>query len=406
MKNIKDKLPIILVYLSKVINSGLSFVITYIITIKLVSPEIFGMYSFVITIATYLALFIGFGFNDALMNILINTVDKKKIKQICGLGYLMNLGFGWIYSIVFFIVMLFINDINVNLIIILAAQGLILNDFLNRVAVALKKTYMIATNLLLINSTVVILFLFMDSKSYVLYLSIYFSCYLIYTHILFLFTIKPQFENINENFKSVWIKVKQYGFNVYIGRVSSMGTYDMDKLMLKGYAPIQFVGYYNLGLSFTNIITMFSDAIMSVKMRDLGKKDRISRKILTINFLWLLIVSMIFATVGKIIFLYIFGEKYIEVANNFKLFAILAFFRGLFIPFNYFFAVKGYGKYLRNTAFILTGSNIFFNILLIPKYQLQGAIYATIISLIIDNIAYYYYYNKSIKKQLKGESLN
>ncbi|WP_242845784.1 polysaccharide biosynthesis C-terminal domain-containing protein [Clostridium novyi] len=66
------------------------------------------------------------------------------------------------------------------------------------------------------------------------------------------------------------------------------------------------------------------------------------------------------------------------------------------MPYNNFLAVKGFGKYLRNTAFILTIFNIVFNFLFIPRYKMIGAIWATILSLVVDDIAHVYYYKKAV----------
>lgn len=397
MKKINNKISIFFVYISRIVNSILSFLITYLATKKIGDSTLFGKYSYVLTIVSYITLFLGFGFNDALMNIVVNIKNRKKEKEFYGLAYVLNIAFGVIFSMFLLIFSMCNNDIKINFLIIISGQAILFNDLLNRMAVASKKIDIIVFNKFLINLTIVILYLLIDT-TYDNYLIIYFMSYYIYTNIIYLKLLKPKFFKLKSNYSIVIKRVKEYGFNVYLGRMASMSTYDLDKIMIKMFSSVNYVGFYNLGLSCISPITMFSDALMSVLFKDMANKRKLSKKVLIINVLWLAIMSVAFITVGKWLFLLLFGMKYKYVGEHFILFGILAFFSGLYVPFNNFLGVKSFGKYLRNTAFILTISNMIFNILLIPKYKMVGAIYATIISLIVDNIAHYYYYRKAVNE--------
>lgn len=394
---LNNKISIILIYISKIINSILHFLIIYVVTKKINDTFLFGKYSYIITITSYISLFFGFGFNDALMNIVVNTKKSKEIKEFCGLGYAINLLFCIIYSIVIFIYSLLDKSTYFSFLIILFSQSIIMNDLLNRMSISQKKTNLILLNNFLIYGTIFILYIIINTN-YINYLNIYFIIYFIFTNLLYFFGLKPKFLNLQDNFNKLYSKVKNYGFNVYIGRMASMSTYDLDKVMLKIFAPINYVGFYNLGLSCTNPITMFSDSIMCTIFKDMAKQNKINKKIIIVNVIWLFTVSLLFATIGRWLFPLIFGLKYKYVADCFVELAILAFFRGLYVPYNNFLAVKGFGEYLRNTAFILTGANLIFNTLLIPTFKMKGAIWATIIALIADNIAHYYYYRKAVKR--------
>lgn len=396
MKRLSNRFSVLVIYVSKVMNSILSFLIIYVVTRKLNSSIEFGKYSYGMTITTYVSLFFGFGFNDALTNIVVNCKEEQRAKEFCGVGYLLNIVLGLMYFLSIFIFKFFTHETYISFLVAIFSQSLILNDLLNRMALSLKRPDLIVLNNFLIYTTVLIAFILFNTN-YTNYLMIYFIVYFFYTNLLYLHILKPKFKNLRLHFKKVWKKTREYGFNAYIGRLASCGTYDMDKLMIKAYSPVQNVGFYNLGLSCTSPITMFSDSLMAVIFKDMADKDRISKKVLYVNVIWLLLVSICFATVGKYIFLWFLGDKYKTVSDNFIGFGVLAFFRGLYVPFNNFLGVKGFGKYLRNTAFMLTISNVVTNVLLIPKYHMVGAIYATIISLIVDDIAYFYYYKKAVK---------
>ena len=69
---LNNKTSVILVYISKVVNSILHFLITWVVTRKIADTTTFGKYSYVLTITAYIAVFFGFGFNDGLMNLVVN----------------------------------------------------------------------------------------------------------------------------------------------------------------------------------------------------------------------------------------------------------------------------------------------------------------------------------------------
>jgi O-antigen/teichoic acid export membrane protein len=402
---LNNKTSVILVYISKVVNSILHFLITWVVTRKIADTTTFGKYSYVLTITAYIAVFFGFGFNDGLMNLVVNYKDEAKSRELCGLGFLINAVFSILYSITVFIYGILDKGVALNFFIIIFSQSIIMNDLLNRMSISQKRTDLILLNNFLIYSTILLLYILIDTN-YINYLAMYFLIFFIYTNLLYFIGLKPKFNNLKKNYQELLGRVKDYGFNVYIGRMASMSTYDLDKLMLRAFSPIEYVGFYNLGLSCTSPITMFSDSIMCILFKDMADEDKIKKKVIVVNTTWLFVVSILFATVGKWIFPMIFSAKYKYVADCFVELGILAFFRGLYVPYNNFLAVKGYGKYMRNTAFILTGADIVFNSLLIPKYQMKGAIWATIISLIADNIAHYYYYKKAVKDIKKKKEEN
>lgn len=406
---LNNRTSIMLVYVSKLVNTFLSFIINYIITRKLVDASIFGQYSYILTLVSYIAIFFGFGFNDGLMNIVVNSNDTIVSRELCGFGYLLNIIFGFGFSLIIFVYSVFDKVVTLNLFIVFFSQAILMNDMLNRMSIAQKRTSLILLNNFSIYLFIVILYSIIDT-TYINYLTIYFVVYFVFTNLLYFIGLKPIFKNISVNYRNLLPKVREFGFNVYLGRMASMSTYDLDKIMLKIFAPIEYVGFYNLGLGCTRPITMFSESILNILHKDMASQDRIEKKIIIVNMLWLLIVSVLFSTIGRWIFAIIFGPDYKYVTDCFIEFGILSFFLGLYLPYNIFLSVKGYGKYLRNTAFILTGANIVFNLLLIPRYHMKGAILATIIALIVDNIAHYYYYRRAlndiiIKKEEKIASL-
>ncbi|MDU2663344.1 MAG: oligosaccharide flippase family protein [Clostridium perfringens] len=396
----KNILVIMGTYSVKVISSLLKFYITWILAKNLINPIEYGNYSYFLTLVNYIILFIGLGINSSLMNIVANE-EFYELEDIKGTGYIMNIGLAILQIGVMSILTIWIKELRVNIFIIILSTALIFFDYINRLSIAERKIKLIAFAEFVIS--LIISFLFTVIKSnYEKYLFIYFLIYMIICNFIIFKFIRVSFKNIKYNFKLIIRKIKEYGFNIYIGRIASMGTYDLDKIMLKSSAGVEYVGFYNLGLSLINPIVMFPDALMSLKYKEMAKNNKLSKKIIIINYMWLIIVGIAFITIGKIIFRYLFNPEYYVLLNYFYLFSILAFLKGSYLPMNNFLSAHNKGHYLRNAAFILAGANIILNLLLIPKLKLVGALFATIIALILNNLTHYYYYYITVKENKCG----
>ena len=68
----------------------------------------------------------------------------------------------------------------------------------------------------------------------------------------------------------------------------------------------------------------------------------------------------------------------------------------MYAPFS-FLAVKSKGKELRNVAYVEAIVNVVGNVILVPIYSVEGAIYASILSRFTHFVGLWYYYNKMIK---------
>lgn len=392
----KNILIMVGTYSMKLITSLIKFYITWILAKNLINPIEYGNYSYFLTLVNYIILFIGLGVNSSLMNLVAND-EVDDIKSLKGSGYLLNIVLAVFQTLIILILSFKITELRVNFVIIFLSTSLIFLDYVTRISIAEKKVKLISFTEFILSLIIAILFSLIKTN-YEKYLFIYFSVYMLICNFIIFKFIKLSFKDLKRNIKLILIKIKEYGFNIYIGRIASMGTYDLDKIMLNSYTGVEYVGFYNLGLSLINPIVMFSDAIMSLKYREIAKSDKLPKKIMIINYMWLLMVGVVFITIGKLIFKFLFDSEYYVLLNYFYLFAILAFLKGSYIPFNNYLSAHNKGIYLRNAAFVLAIGNIALNVVFIPKFKLAGAIIATIIALILNNIIHYYYYSLTIKE--------
>ena len=61
--------------------------------------------------------------------------------------------------------------------------------------------------------------------------------------------LHPQFADVPRWISRLVAETRSYGFSIYIGRLLSIGTYNMDVLMVAAFSSARSVGFYTLKTS-------------------------------------------------------------------------------------------------------------------------------------------------------------
>ncbi len=104
--------------------------------------------------------------------------------------------------------------------------------------------------------------------------------------------------------------------------------------------------------------------------------ERIPKKVIQINFLWLFICTICLILFGGYIVTLLFGERFKPITPLILPLALAAFFQGMYQPYT-FLAAKEKGKWIRNIAFVEANFNIVGNFVLIYMYGVMGAAIAS-----------------------------
>lgn len=188
-----------------------------------------------------------------------------------------------------------------------------------------------------------------------------------------------------------------FGFPIVIHLLMGTIHNSIDRLMLEHYLPISELGIYTLGISVATVLQMFVTAFNQAyqpsyyELMESGGESREDHIVKTFKF-WLVMLTLA-TCIGIVIggpFLTIFaGSQFREVSSIFP-YLLLSVYAGSF----YFFFSSPIFFYKKTHLLpLITGSsaiiNIVLNLLLIPKYGINGAAIATIISHIwISAISY------------------
>ncbi len=392
-----------ILYGSQILVMALGLIIALIVT-RVLGPEKYGVLTFILAVLLFISVFFEFGFFSAGARLLAVSKDKKKDQELIGALILITLGISLSFFLILFIFSFFIDSIfhtsagNILRSISILAAIIPFQYMLQQIcqgANEIKKmavANIIPKILYLAGLLIVICFLKLDiSIALVLNLT-----GIIVAVILIVHSLKPKFNNLKENFKTIWKETKEYGKHVYFGRIASMGTYNSDKMLISYFANTTSVGFYSLAVTLTRPMLLLSDSLSTTLFRKFAHAERIPKKVIYSNFLWLLCCCLGLVLLGKYIVVILFSENFIKAVPILIILAFANFFRGMAQPYNRFLNAKGWGKAVKRAAFVLAGSNLVGNLALIPFYGAIGAAYASLFALVINYCIYVHYYRRSL----------
>jgi len=392
-----------ILYTSQILAMGLGLITAPIVT-RILGPQKYGIFTFMLAVITFISLFFEFGFFSAAARLLAVSQNKKKDQKLIGALTLITAGIALSFFLVLFIFSFFVDSIfhtqagNILRSISILAAIIPFQYMLQQIcqgANEIKKMAVanVTPKLWYLAGLLIVISFFK--------LNVFITLVLNLTGIivaigLIVWSLKPRFNNFKKSFKTIWKETKEYGRHVYFGRVASMATYDSDRLLISYFANTTSVGFYSLGVTLTNPMFLLPSSLSTTLFKDFAQKKRIPKKVIYFNFLWLLSCCLGLVLLGKYIVVLLFSQRFIKVTPILMILAFANFFRGMTQPYNKFLGAKRQGKFLKNTAIVLTVSNLAGNLTLIPLWGAIGAAYASLFALIANYFIHIYYYRTHI----------
>jgi O-antigen/teichoic acid export membrane protein len=390
--------------LAGVVVSGLSAVSSAILARGL-STEEFGSYALAISLLTLSALFFEFGlFGPAAR--LVARADPKGAREVFGGALLLCLPISASFAIFIFATSFFVDgwfDVDIGTALEVLTPLLVaypLSALLIQIAQGFGRLEVssggqVLTGALTIVFLVVAILAF-GGLTVMLALLARTLAFLIGT-LLMVWWLKPAFAHAREHIRVLLVETRQYGLNIYVGRVLSIGTYNMDVLMLGIWASAPEVGFYALAGALAYIASLPTAGFASALFPRMSQGGRLEPK-------WPLTALALGAlgVVGMLIFAgpvidVVFGARYAEARDLAVVLAIAQAIRGVTAVYNNYMMATAMGVALRNSALVLTISNVVFNFSLIPSFGAMGAAWASVLALIVNYFARIYYYRREIR---------
>lgn len=386
-------------------------IITSIVITRYLGAEGFGNFKFIQSIFNFAIIIFTFGFFQAGNRALVLNNDKQKAKELYGAELVITAGlfvfmsiclvfyalfdpniqakqldkflllvipFGWIYLISRYFETLFQADNQIRLLGEFRLYPKI--GFL----IAAILLYFVLNNIVQTNRLAVVYGLFLLTE--------------VVVYIVILIKLKPSFKNIEKRISEIWYYNKSFGFNVYLGALFAVGFSYLTEILISYFGiDNSGVGFYSLAITFSAPLAFIPNTIATTHYKDFASSPNISQRLLFITIglslcaligLWILVPPFVNI---------FYGHEFHSVIGLTMIvsFGILAHGFGDF--FNRYLGANGQGKALRNASFIVGGSTMLFNLLLIPVWGEKGAAYGRLITGFVYIFIILYYYYKYIK---------
>lgn len=207
--------------------------------------------------------------------------------------------------------------------------------------------------------------------------------------------LRPAFQSVRDHVVELVHEARVWGFQLYIGRLLSIGTYNMDVLMLGGFAGSTPVAFYTLAGSVSAAAGLPVLGMTTALFAPLARADRIGPRPLALSALLGLTTSLAAWLLAEPFIRVTFGEQYVSATHLVLPLTLAQAVRGVTGVYNTFLQAHGRGRELRNAGLILTASNLILNFALIPPFGASGAAWASLGALFVNLIGHIVFYRRA-----------
>ncbi len=190
---------------------------------------------------------------------------------------------------------------------------------------------------------------------------------------------------------------RAFGFSVYVGRLLSTGTYNMDVLMLGAWTDAETVGFYALAGAIAAASGLPVIGMAQTLFPRMVEAAAINARWLRVAWVVGLASAAAVSLLSEPFVRTIFSDAYAPATALIPPLALAQVVRGVTSVYNQYLSAQAAGRDLRNAALVLTASNIVLNFALIPSFGAQGAAWASLVALVANLLAHVYFYRRRLR---------
>lgn len=391
-------------YASELIFLGSGFFASLIVT-RFLGPERYGIYSYTLGAIAFVAIFFEFGLHTTSARLLATCENKEVQRRYIGIFALITFCLG-VGMAIFLILVTYYNigiPAQYRSALLWAAPFTIAVPFGFYFENVCQGTNQIRV-LSFYNASVNVFFLtcilgliFMHKLNFYPALGSYFLSLTIST-VIILFLLKPTKPNFKKDWEIISNTNKTYGRKIFFGRVATVATYNLDKILIALFANATSVGLYSLAYAISQPLSLLSRSISFSMFRDFATNPSIPPKMLRLNFLWVTVTTTIIVIIGNLLITPLFSSAFSPAKRLLPLLAIAVAFQALYEPFNKFLTARGEGAAIQRITFKSAGLNLVVNVVLIYYYGAIGAAIASLFSMAFTYFLYQQEYQLLIGK--------
>ncbi len=385
-------------------------VIQSIILTRYLGPSAYGDYKFIINLFNLAVIIFSLGFFQAGNRALVMNHNSERAKEIYGAELIILLFLFFLLSTCLVGYSLYDTNVgekgltNIILLIIPFSWTFILTNYIEVLFQADNKIHFLAQSrllpqLLFLVLSLIIYFGFPDlvgKRLFDVFIIYLFSQVLILIFIIS--KIKPSFRNLRYNLSELWTLNKNFGFNLYLGSVLAVGFSQLSGVLISYFGDNNSgVGFYSLAITITLPLSFIPNVIATTHYKEFSTMKRIPSQLFKLTTgLSLIALFLTWLLIGPFIKIF-YGKNFATVVPLTFIISSGVILHGLADFFNRFLGSNGYGKEIRNSAFIVGFFLFIFNIILIPNFGERGAALTKASSGLVYLICMIWYYKRLIK---------
>jgi O-antigen/teichoic acid export membrane protein len=214
--------------------------------------------------------------------------------------------------------------------------------------------------------------------------------------------LRPSARRMREELHVARNEMREFGRDVYIGRVVDGFTNGTDRLMITYSHGLAVHGFYSIAKTLSTPITMMSRSIATSSYQRFAMEDRIPRKILIANLIWCFGLGAFLLVVCETVVPLLFTQRYAVALSVLPWLVCAATMQGLNTPYHAFLAARRQGRSVKIIAVSSSLANVALTVALVPSFSMIGAAIAWIASAVLNIGMNLHYYRKYLAAPMNG----
>jgi O-antigen/teichoic acid export membrane protein len=223
--------------------------------------------------------------------------------------------------------------------------------------------------------------------------------------IIYVYTIiklKPQFNNLKNSFSIIFHEVKVYGIHEYTGTLFDVFTDKIASFSILYFLTSKEVGFYSLSCTVAAPLSLISGVVGTTLYKDFANSKILPSKPTKVTVALSIISLIAFLLVIGKVFILFYSKAYSNVINLTYVTAFAFTLWGIADYINRFMGSHGFGKEMRNAAFLIGISNVLGFTGLVFLFGVMGAAMTKLLASLIYLLSMVYYYFKKKAIILQG----
>lgn len=217
-------------------------------------------------------------------------------------------------------------------------------------------------------------------------------------------SLRPSFAVRREDFARIGAAVREYGFDLYIGRIVAIMSVRLDQLLIPYFVGPRRFGAFSIAQRISEPVSGLARALATTRFKAFASEPEISRSLVRWNLALLAAGSTALASMGPWMIVIAFPGKFSNALPLLFPFAIATLFGGLLQPYNLFLAAHGAGRSLRDLSIVIGVLNLVGLFVFTRRYGLAGAAWFAVVSMAVNFALHLYAYRRLLRQSSPSET--